>query len=135
MKTRIIHRVISITIQPIPMGDRIMEKYTFTFEEEIVVSSTIEDRQAKQGTSVTVKFLFTDWTANELALRLMSSNSPKVSVQAILRKMKDIPSRYEYNVPKPGTRAVADPAQTLINKYDGDIDAIIAMLEARKAGK
>lgn len=112
-----------------------METYSYTFEETIVVSSTIEDRQAKQGTEVAVKFVFTNWTANEFALRLMSSNSPKVSVQAVLRKMAVIPSTYTYNVPKPGTRAVADPAQTLINKYDGDIDAIIAMLEARKAGK
>lgn len=120
------------------------KKYTIRMTETFVVSSDLETRQEKQGTEVSVTFVFTDWTAQDFADRLMVSNSPRVAVQAILRKMKVIPSTYTYVVPKAGTRSGvrtinyeaalvtaigAEKAKVLINKF-GSAEAAIKALES-----
>ena len=118
-----------------------MERYTFKLTESITVSSDMDSREAKEGTNVAVTFVFNEWTAEELANRLIVSNSPRVSVQATLRKMKVIPRTYTYIVPKPGTRATMDwetklialvgedKATRLIEKFGSAEDAIKAMAE------
>ena len=120
------------------------KKYTIKMTDTCVVSSDLETRQDKQGTEVNVTYVFTDWTAQDFADRLMVSNSPRVAVQAILRKMKVIPSTYTYIVPKAGTRSgvrtinyeaalVAaigeEKAKVLINKF-GSAEAAIKALES-----
>jgi hypothetical protein len=100
-------------------------KHTIKMTDTFVVSSDLETRQDKQGTEVTVTFLFNEWTAQDFADRLMVSNSPRVAVQAILRKMKVIPRTYEYIVPKAGTRSATRPVN-----YEA---ALIAAIGAEKA--
>jgi flagellar hook-associated protein FlgK len=120
------------------------EKYTIKMTDTFTVSSDEDERKDKQGTAVTVTFVFTDWTAQDFADRLMVSNSPRVAVQAILRKMKIIPTTYTYIVPKAGTRSGvrtvnyeaalvaamgAEKAKVLINKF-GSAEAAIKALES-----
>lgn len=120
------------------------EKYTIKMTDTCVVSSDLETRQDKQGTEVAVTYVFTEWTAQDFADRLMVSNSPRVAVQAILRKMKVIPTTYTYIVPKAGTRSgvrtvnyeaalVAamgtEKAKVLIEKF-GSAEAAIKALES-----
>ena len=116
-------------------------KYTFRIVDEFTVSSDEDERKDKAGTKVNVTFVFADWTAEELVNRLLISNSPRVAVQAILRKMKVIPSTYEYVVPKPGTRAGVnfeaklialigkEKAAVIIDKYGSTEAAIKALAE------
>lgn len=124
------------------------QKYTIKMVETFIVSGDLETRQDKQGTEVTVTFLFTDWTAQDFVERLMVSNSPRVAVQAILRKLKTIPSTYTYNVPKAGTRSTgprpvdydkalvqavgAEKAKVLVDKFGSAENAIKALEQLLK---
>ena len=94
-----------------------MKLGTIVKREVVVgVSSDEESRQAKDTTNVTVVMEFgADWTVGDLIDRLLSSNSPKVSVQAVLRKMKSPPKRFDWKVNKSGTRtATVDAREVFI---------------------
>lgn len=106
-----------------------MENITMTLQDTVRVSVDQESRDAKEGKDVLVTFKFENWTAKELCEKLAySSNSPKVAVQALLRKMKSVPETYTYIVPKQGARTVVDPLTALINKF-GSVEAAIEELK------
>lgn len=120
------------------------QKYTIKMVETFVVSSDLETRKEEAGTEVTVTFEFQDWTAQDFVDRLMISNSPRVAVQAILRKKKSTPSTYTYIVPKAGARSTgprpvgygkalvqavgAEKAKVLMDKF-GSAEGAIKALE------
>ena len=121
-------------------------KYNFNMVDTITVSDDEDTRKEKLGKRVTVTFVYKEWTAQDLANRLMVSNSPRVAVQAILRKMKQIPDTYEYIVPKVGFRSAQpvdwfkqlallvgqERALELSNEFGSAEDAIKAMSEMLK---
>ena len=79
------------------------------------VSSDEESRKEKDTTQCSVTMVFdTTWTIGDLFDRLMSSNSPKVSVQAVLRKKKDCPKTFTWNVNKSGAKSAIDSREVAI---------------------
>lgn len=106
---------------------------TKTRQEYVSVSTDKEAKELGESTKVLVTFEFVDFTEDDLLDRLMVSNSPKVSVQASLRAMKNVPNKYTYRVPKAGTRATLTPEQIIDNASEEQLEAIMARLEARRA--
>lgn len=81
----------------------------------IGVSSDEESRKEKDTTQCSVTMVFdTTWTISDLIDRLMSSNSPKVSVQAVLRKKDICPKTFTWNVNKSGARSAVDSREVAI---------------------
>jgi pyrrolidone-carboxylate peptidase len=102
-------------------------------EAYISVSADKEAKELGESTKVLVRFEFDGFTEEDLLDRLMVSNSPKVSVQSVLRNLKEIPQKYTYKVPKAGTRATLTPEQIIDNASDEQLEAIYARLQARRA--
>lgn len=125
-----------------------MNKNSYKVTKDIKVSFDQESRDSKESKDVTVTFLYNDWSPEELIDRLMVSNSPVVAVQALLRKLKEIPATYTYIVPKAGTRVATDwfsklasivgidQAKMLSDTYGSAEEAIKAMFQKMQdAGK
>lgn len=102
-------------------------------EAYISVSADKEAKELGESTKVLVRFEFDGFTEEDLLDRLMVSNSPKVSVQSVLRNLKEIPQKYTYKVPKAGTRATLTPEQIIDNASDEQLEALLARLQARRA--
>lgn len=108
------------------------EKNTYTRVDWISVASDEEAKKNGEAVKVKVTFVYKDFTTDDLLDRLTVSNSPKVSVQAVLRKMKEIPKEYTYNVPKAGTRAEVSIDDQIARMSAEERDALIARLTAKK---
>ena len=106
-------------------GVNMEQKYSFRMTNSITISDDEETRKSKSGTVCEVTYVYDNWTAQELANRLMVSNSPRVAVQALLRKMSPIPSTYTYHVPKAGQRAQVDLKSRLISIFGIDEYALL----------
>ena len=104
---------------------------TFTRVEWISVSSDNEAKLAGEAKKVKVTFVYKDFSPDDLVDRLQVSNSPKVSVQSILRKMEKVPSEYTYNVTKAGARAVVDETTIINNMSEESAKAAIELLRAK----
>lgn len=81
----------------------------------IDVSPDADSRKAGEAKRVKVTLVFRDYSTEDFIDRLTSSNSPRVMVQAALRRLKEIPDTFRYEVPKVGTRTAAgmSPTQAL----------------------
>jgi len=92
-----------------------MEKITVSRTVFIDVSPDSDARKAGEAKRVKVELVFRDYSPEDFVDRLTASNSPRVMVQAALRRLAQIPDTFRYEVPKVGTRAAAgiSPTQAL----------------------
>lgn len=109
-----------------------MDKNTYTRIDWISVAFDEEAKKNGEAVKVKVTFVYKDFTIDDLLDRLTVSNSPKVSVQAVLRKMKEIPKEYTYNVPKAGTRAEVSLEDQFARLSETEQDELLAKLLAKK---
>ena len=103
----------------------------FTRVEYIGVSSDEEAKLAGEAKQVKVTFVFKNFTPDDLVDRLIVSNSPRVSVQAALRKLEVMPKEYTYNVTKAGARAVVTEDTVINNMSEEAAKEAIAKLRAK----
>lgn len=116
-----------------------MEQYSFRIQDTITVSRDEEDRKDKRTYEVTVTYIFKGFTAEELAYRCLQSNSARVEVQTVLRKMAVIPKTFEFVVKKSGTRSgrslrdkavglLGEAKVNMLEEKFGSIEAAMSML-------